>query len=167
MRYWGEYVAATVEHKDDPSGLFTVDATPDDVDEVPPCPTGKQGERRIQGHGSPGTGFRRPDGAAHGDSNWRVVLREMRNAGLVERVDDEDVDFDAPSARWETTDKGDRVFDELSRCEWCGARKVGHLHKHTYKVSRYNTSTDYDLITMCPDGCRHDPNGKTVDLSEY
>ena len=167
VRYWGRYKAAAIEHADDPSGMFTVDTTPDEVDpeDVPPCPTGKQGERRVDGMGKPGTGFRRPDGPAHGDSNWRVVLREVAAADLIERVDDEDEDFDHPKARWETTDKGDAVFDELSRCEWCGARKTGHLWKHTYKVSRYNTSTDYDLITRCPDGCRDTRNGKVVDLS--
>jgi len=137
-----------------------------DVDDAPACPTGKQGERRVKGHGSPGTGLRRPDGVAHGDSNWRVVLREARDAGLIHRVDDEDdAAFDDAPARWESTDKGDAAFAELARCEWCGKRRHAYRHKYTVKLSRWNTTTNVDLIAACPDRCRTDLRGSTTDLT--
>jgi len=136
-----------------------------DVDDAPACPTGKQGERRVKGHGSPGTGLRRPDGVAHNDSNWRVVLREARDAGLIRRVDDEDdADFDDPAARWEATDKGDAVFDELARCVWCGKRLHAYRNKYTVKLSRWNTTENVDLIVACPDRCRTDLRGSLQSL---
>jgi hypothetical protein len=142
-----------------------------DVADAPACPTGEQGDRRVQGHGSPGTGLRRPDGVAHGDPNWRVVLREARDAGLIERADDgvtddgDEIEFDDSAARWEATDTGKVVFDELARCVWCGGRRRAYRHEYTVKLSRWNTTTNVDLITACPDRCRHDVRGSTTDLT--
>jgi hypothetical protein len=141
------------------------------VDEAPACPTGAGAKRTVtQGPGgsSSGSGLRRADdGALHGDRHFRTLLREVRDAGLIRRVDDDDdADFDDAAARWETTDKGDAVADDLARCEWCGGSLEGYRHEYTVKLSRWNTTKNVDLIASCPDGCRCDHKGTTTALSD-
>jgi hypothetical protein len=169
VAWWQEFIASAREDASGDGGMFTVNTYDDDVDpdDIAPCPTGKQGVRKVQGHGSPGTGFRRPDGFAHGDAHFRTVIRKAREVGLIERVDgNDDADFDDPNARWDITDKGTEVLHELAVCPWCGDRLRPTLRVHTYKISRYNTTTDRELTLRCPCGCRDSRNGSFTTLHD-
>jgi hypothetical protein len=139
----------------------------DDVDpgDVPPIKTGKQGRRDMgQGRGGrPGTGLRRPHGFAHNNRYFRTVLRDAEDTGLIARVGDDDADVDTEGLRWEATDKGRRVFDDLSRCRTCGDKRVPMLRTSHYNVGR-KTKTDRTLTTACPtcDDLRSGSDGALV-----
>lgn len=159
--YWGNY-RATVDDQTD-GGLFDTD-DPIDPEDVGPIHTGKQGRHGTgRGDGEPGTGFRRPSGAAHNKQAWRTVVEDAWETGLIDRADDGDVAFDDPNARWRATDKGRDVFDALARCRTCGDRVDPFLRVSTYKVGR-STKKDYTLTTACPscDAGRSKPVGGMV-----
>lgn len=163
VMYWGNYVAAVDDRKD--STMFDAD---DDVDpdDVPPVKTGKQGRRDMgMGKGGrPGTGLRRPNGFAHNNRYFRTVLRDAEDTGLIRRVqDDPHADVDDPDLRWEATDTGRRVFDELSRCATCGEKRVPMLRSSSYKVGR-SVKKDHSLTTACPtcDDLRSGSDGMLV-----
>lgn len=133
--------------------------------DVPACPTGRGGKRSIeQGGGRPGTGLRRPDGALYSRTHWRAILAAARDAGLIQRVDDEDVPYDHQAARWRVTDAGQQAFEALAHCQWCGQPLEACCHEHAIQLSRFSTTTDYDLVLICPDRCHTDPAGSMSTL---
>lgn len=136
VKHWGNFVAAVNDDKD--------------ADEVTGIKTGKGGQIGVTaGGGRKGTGLRRPSGFAHNFTHFRTCLRDAEDTGLIERVNREDSDVDDPNVRWVATDKGDRVFAELARCETCGDRVVPMLRTSTYTVRR-RTKRDRTLTTACP-----------------
>lgn len=148
--YWGNYVAAVKEATDN-DGMFSMEADEVDPEDVPPVATGKQGRRNMgQGKGGrPGTGLRRPRGFAHEFRHFRTVLRDAEDTDLIERVGPADADVDTQSLRWKATDKGRRVFDELSTCSTCGGDKEPNLRTSHYQAGR-RSETSRSLALTCP-----------------
>jgi hypothetical protein len=141
VAFYGDFVAAVTDDED--AGGF------DGIK------TGEQGKRDAHalGRGRKGTGFRRPNGAAHGKRHFRTVLRDLADTDLLERTDDADTDVDDPSAYWKLTEKGRGVLVELARCKTCGDAHDVFVRHSMYKAGR-RTKHSKTLTIGC-EACDH------------
>ena len=150
VKHYPNYVARLSNDSD--GGMFGVDEDDVDPDDVGPIHTGKQGRRSMgRGDWERGTGLRRStDGVFNGMSNWRTLLSDAVDTGLITRADDaDDVADEDTNARWVTTDKGDAVWSELARCKTCGGERKPYANKSHYQAGRRSESS-VSLVTKCP-----------------
>lgn len=116
-----------------------------------PIPVGK-GPKRSTGksRGSPGSGLRRASEGALYEATKQMrqaILDRALETGLIRHWDE---------WGYTTTPKGASVLSEIDQCDECGQQREGRVQEKTIQISRYNTATNYNLVTVCPDGHEKD-----------